>query len=65
MNIELQPLGVLIGLAVTGIFTGVGLALGNLVTKYYLEPRIKKWRRKSKKFNKGIKKNILGGFKNE
>ena len=49
VEIIVQPLGVLLGVAIAGIFSGIGLALGSLIITYWIEPRIKKWRRKHKK----------------
>lgn len=44
-DIILQPTSVYIGLAITSIFSGLGIAIGSTVTKIYIEPRLKAWKK--------------------
>jgi hypothetical protein len=54
MIIELQPISVLIGLAITGLFTGIGVAIGGVIVKVWIEPRVAKWQESHKKIAEQI-----------
>ena len=56
MIVEVQPISVLMGLAVTGLFTGIGVAIGGVIVKVWLEPRITKWQNLHSKISEQIKK---------
>lgn len=56
MIIELQPISVLIGLAITGLFTGIGVAIGGVIVKVWIEPRVAKWQDLHKKISEQIVK---------
>lgn len=61
MIVELPRFSVLLIVAVTGLFSGFGLAIGNLFAKYWIEPKIKNWKKKHSKMMKKIKS--VGGLK--
>jgi len=46
-DIIIQPTSVYIGLAITGIFTGLGVAVGGSINKLWLEPKLKRFMKKS------------------
>jgi len=56
MIIELQPTQVYIGLMITGLFIGIGSAIGSVIVKVWLEPRIEKWRDLQAKITEKITK---------
>lgn len=52
MIFELQSWSVYLGLAIAGTFTGIGVSIGSVIVKHFIEPKIEKIKKKIKRRKK-------------
>lgn len=52
---QLQPIHIYVGLAIFGLFSGIGGSVGQLVTKLWIEPHILKIHKKIDKIKKKVR----------
>ena len=53
--LQLQPIHIYIGLAIFGLFSGIGGSVGQIITKLWIEPHIKKLHKHIKKIKRKVK----------
>jgi hypothetical protein len=54
--VTVEPMNIYLGAMILGLFTGIGLALGTVIVKIWIEPRITKWQELHKKISEQITK---------